>query len=41
MSSVCMTEDYLNERAKRTNIKDLNALLNIVADRKPMEGGEL
>ena len=39
--SALMTEDYLKRRAKRANIEDMEAILNKVADRKPLEGDEL
>ena len=39
--SAIMTEEYLQKRADRANIKDLEAVLNKVADRKPLKGDEL
>ncbi len=36
-----MTEDYLQERADRANIKDMEAVLNKVSDRKPLKGDKL
>lgn len=39
--SALMTEDYLKRRAKRANIEDMEAILNKVAGRKPLEGDEL
>ena len=39
--SAIMTEEYLQKRADRANIKDMEAVLNKVADRKPMKGDEL
>lgn len=39
--SAIMTEEYLQKRADRANIKDMKAVLNKVADRKPLEGDEL
>ena len=39
--SALMTEDYLKNRADRANVKDMEALLNKVPDRKPMKGDEL
>jgi predicted DNA-binding ribbon-helix-helix protein len=40
-SSAIMTEEYLQKRADRANIKDMEAVLNKVADRKPLKGDEL
>ena len=39
--SAIMTEEYLNERAKRANIKAMEAVLNKVPSRKPLPGDEL
>ena len=39
--SAIMTEEYLQKRADRANIKDMEAVLNRVADRKPLKGDEL
>ena len=39
--SAIMTEEYLQKRADRANIKDMKAVLNKVADRKPLKGDEL
>jgi predicted DNA-binding ribbon-helix-helix protein len=39
--SAIMTEEYLQKRAERANIKDMEAVLNKVADRKPLKGDEL
>ena len=39
--SAIMTEEYLQKRADRANIKDMEAILNKVADRKPLKGDEL
>jgi hypothetical protein len=39
--SAIMTEEYLKQRAKRADIKDMMALLNKVPDRKPLEGDEI
>ena len=39
--SAIMTEDYLNKRAERANLKDMDAILSKVADRKPLQGDEL
>ena len=39
--SAIMTEEYLQKRADRANIKDMKAILNKVADRKPLKGDEL
>ena len=39
--SAIMTEEYLQKRADRANIKDMEAVLNKVADRKPLRGDEL
>lgn len=39
--SAIMTEDYLKSRAERADINDMKAILNKVADRKPLEGDEL
>jgi hypothetical protein len=36
-----MTEEYLKKRAERANPKDMEAVLNKVADRKPLQGDEL
>jgi hypothetical protein len=39
--SAIMTEEYLQKRADMANIKDMEAVLNKVADRKPLKGDEL
>jgi len=39
--SAIMTEEYLQKRADRANIKDMEAALNKVADREPLKGDEL
>ena len=39
--STIMTEEYLQKRADRANIKDMEDILNKVADRKPLKGDEL
>ena len=39
--SAIMTEEYLQKKADRANIKDMEALLNKVADREPLKGDEL
>jgi len=39
--SAIMTEEYLQKRADRANIKDMDAVLNKVADREPLKGDEL
>jgi predicted DNA-binding ribbon-helix-helix protein len=39
--SAIMTEEYLQKRADKANIKDMEAVLNKVADRKPLKGDEL
>jgi len=39
--SAIMTEEYLQKRADRANIKDMEGVLNKVADRKPLKGDEL
>jgi len=39
--SAIMTEEYLQKRADRANIKDMESVLNKVADRKPLKGDEL
>ena len=39
--SAIMTEEYLQKRADRANIKDMEAVLNKVASREPLEGDEL
>lgn len=39
--SAIMTEEYLKKRAERANIKDMETILNKVADRKPLQGDEL
>jgi len=36
-----MTEEYLQKRAKRASIKDMEAVLNKVSNRAPLEGDEL
>jgi hypothetical protein len=38
--SAIMTEEYLQKRADRANIKDMEAVLNKVADREPLKGDE-
>ena len=39
--SAIMTEEYLQKRADKANMKDMEAVLNKVADRKPLKGDEL
>ena len=39
--SAIMTEEYLQKRAERANIKDMEAVLNKVADREPLKSDEL
>jgi len=39
--SAIMTEEYLQKRADRANIKDMESVLNKVADREPLKGDEL
>lgn len=39
--SALMTDDYLQKRADRANVKDMEAVLNKVADRTPLKGDEL
>jgi len=39
--SAIMTEEYLQKRADRANIKDMKAVLDKVAGRKPLKGDEL
>ena len=39
--SAIMTEDYIQKRASRANIKDMESILNKVADREPLKGDEL
>ena len=39
--SAIMTEEYLQKRADRANIKDIESVLNKVADREPLKGDEL
>ena len=39
--SAIMTEEYLQKRADRANIKDMKAILDKVADREPLKGDEL
>ena len=39
--SAIMTEEYLQKRADRANIKDMEAVLNKVSKREPMKGDEL
>jgi predicted DNA-binding ribbon-helix-helix protein len=39
--SAIMTEEYLQKRADRANIKDMEVVLNKVADRRPLKGDEL
>jgi len=39
--SAIMTEKYLQKRADRANIKDMEAVLNKVHSRKSLEGDEL
>ncbi len=36
-----MTEDYLKSRAERADINDMKAIIDKVADRKPVKGDEL
>ena len=39
--SAIMTEEYLIKRAEKANLKDMQAVLNKVADREPLAGDEL
>ena len=39
--SAIMTEEYLQKRADRANIKDMEAVLNKVAGREPLKGDEI
>ena len=39
--SAIMTEEYLQKRADRANIKDMEAVLNKVSRRDPLKGDEL
>jgi hypothetical protein len=39
--SAIMTEKYLQKRADRANIKDMEAVLNKVSKRDPLKGDEL
>jgi uncharacterized protein (DUF1778 family) len=39
--SAIMTEEYLIKRAERAELKDMQAVLNKVADREPLAGDEL
>jgi hypothetical protein len=39
--SAIMTEEYLQKRADRANIKDMEAVLNKVSKRDPLKGDEL
>ena len=39
--SAIMTEEYLEKRAGRANIKDMKSILNKVEDRTPLQGDEL
>ena len=39
--SAIMTEEYLQKRANRANIKDMEAVLNKVSKRVALEGDEL
>jgi hypothetical protein len=39
--SAIMTEEYLQKRANRANIKDMEAVLNKVSKRVPLKGDEL
>ena len=39
--SAIMTEEYLQKRADRAKIKNMEAVLNKVADREPLKGDEL
>lgn len=39
--SAIMTEEYLQQRADRANIKDMEAVLNKVSKRDPLKGDEL
>ena len=39
--SAIMTEEYLQKRSDRANIKDMKAILNKVAGRKPLKGDEI
>jgi len=38
--SAIMTEEYLQKRADRANIRDMEVVLNKVADREPLKGDE-
>jgi hypothetical protein len=39
--SAIMTEDYLKNRAERADLNDMKAILDKVADRRPIKGDEL
>ena len=39
--SAIMTEEYLQKRADRANIKDMETVLKKVADREPLKGDEI
>ena len=39
--SAIMTEEYLKKRIERADLNDMKAILNKVADRKPIEGDEM
>ena len=39
--SAIMTEEYLQKKANRANIKDMEAVLNKVSKRVPLKGDEL
>ena len=39
--SAIMTEEYLQKRADMANVKDMEAILNKVAERRPLKGDEL
>jgi hypothetical protein len=39
--SAIMTEEYLQKRANRANIKDMESVLNKGVDRQPLKGDEL
>ena len=39
--SAIMTEEYLQKRADRANIKEMEAVLNKVSKRDPLKGDEL
>ena len=39
--SAIMTQEYLQKRADKANINDMEIILNKVADREPIKGDEL